>query len=130
MKYVAYTLLSAAVICIMLSGVAAVHAQQQNFGPPSAPISIHDVGTAATVVKATAGTLHTLTINTSGVSAVISVFDLATAACTGTPSTNVKAIITLPASGALPGSLLYDASFVNGICVQSTVASDLTITAF
>lgn len=108
-----------------------VSAQQSQSNLPSYPIGVHITTTSATVVKASAGTLHSLTINTAGASAVISVFDLATASCTGTPSTNVKAIITLPASGALPGTLLYDQQFVNGICVQSaTAASDITATAF
>jgi hypothetical protein len=98
--------------------------------PPSWPINLPVTTTAATTIKATPGILHTVTINTAGASAVISIFDLATASCTGTPSTNTKAIITLPASGALPGTLLYDGQFVNGICIQSTVASNITATAY
>jgi hypothetical protein len=61
----------------------------------------------------------------------VTVFDLATAACTGTPSTNTKAIIQGPAAGGLVGVLLYDMQMVNGICVQDTAASsDITVTAF
>ena len=79
--------------------------------------------------------LHTLTINNAGASAVITIYDLpgpgsgATNLCTGTPTTNKVAIITLPASGALPGTLLYDMAFQNGICIQdATAASDITVT--
>lgn len=114
-----------AVIAIVTMGQAG-----GNLPGASYPIVIHDTTTSATIVKANGGTLHTLVINNAGASAVISIFDLASASCTGTPSTNVKAIVTLPASGGLPGTLLYDAQFQNGICVQDvTAASDLTITA-
>jgi hypothetical protein len=79
--------------------------------------------------------LHTLTINNAGASAVITIYDLpgpgsgATNLCTGTPTTNKVAIITVPASGALPQTLLYDMAFQNGICIQdATAASDITVT--
>jgi hypothetical protein len=118
-------------IVLVFFTVIAIRAQQASTQLPSYPIVIHDTGTSATVVKASPGTLHSLVINNPGASAVISIFDLAGASCTGTPSTNVKAIITLPASGGLPGTLLYDAAFANGICVQDvTASSDLTVTAF
>lgn len=90
-------------------------------------------GTAAFSILNGPGVLHSLTINTAGASAVISVFDLpssgsgAAATCSGTPSTRVIAVITLPASGALPGTLLYDVSFQQGLCYQSaTAGSDVT----
>lgn len=107
-----------------------VVAQQGSSSLPSYPIGVHITTQTAAAVKTSAGTLHTLTVNTAGASAVISIYDLSGANCTGTPSNPVISI-TLPASGVLPGSLLYDKQFTNGICVQDTVASsDLTVTAF
>jgi hypothetical protein len=83
-------------------------------------------------VKTGNGVFHTLTVNTAGVSSVITIFDLggtaSTVPCTGTPSTRKIATITLPASGVLPGTLLYDISFQQGLCVLvATAASDLTV---
>lgn len=109
----------------------AIKAQQAATQLISYPIAVHITGTTATAVKASAGTLHAIIINNGGASAVVTVFDLATASCTGTPSTNVKAIIQGPAAGGLVGVLLYDMQMVNGICVQDTAASsDITVTAF
>jgi hypothetical protein len=72
--------------------------------------------------------LHTLVINNAGASAVITIYDASLGNCKATPSV-IVAIITLPASGALPGTLLYDVGINNGICIQDvTAASDLTVT--
>ena len=84
--------------------------------------------TSATSIVSGPAVLHTFTLNTAGASSVISIFDLSAASCTGTPSTNVYAVFTLPASGVLPGTLLNDARFANGICIQdATAASDQTV---
>lgn len=85
--------------------------------------------TSATSVVSGPAVFHTFTLNTAGASSVITLFDLSAANCTGTPSTNKIGSITLPASGVLPGTLLYDISVKNGICVQdATASSDQTIT--
>lgn len=84
----------------------------------------HISGTTATVVKGTPGLLHTLSVNTSA-AGTVSIFDLATAACTGTPSTNTFAVITVGATDPAK-SMIYDAAFLNGICVKASVAMDLT----
>jgi hypothetical protein len=113
----------AALIFALCMAYAPCLADQTNFS------YLHLAGsTTATAVKDGSGILHTLTINTAGASGVITLFDLGKNACTATPSTNVIAVLTLPASGALPGSLLYDARFLNGLCIQDTVAaSDQTV---
>lgn len=86
----------------------------------------HVTGTTATAVKATPGLLHTLSVNTGG-AGTISIFDLASASCTGTPATNVVAVVTATASTLQ--TFTYDANFQNGICVKASVAMDFTVSA-
>lgn len=86
----------------------------------------HITGTTATAVKATAGFLHTLNVNTGG-AGTISVFDLAAAACTGTPATNVVAVIT--ATATTLQTFTYDTNLLNGICVKASVAMDFTVSS-
>lgn len=93
---------------------------------PAAEFGTHITGTTATAVKATAGLVHTLTVNTGG-AGTVSIFDLATAACTGTPATNTLAVITVTATTLQ--TFTYDMNTVNGICVKASVAMDLTVTA-
>lgn len=86
----------------------------------------HVTTTTATSAKGTAGFLHTVNVNTAA-AGTVSIFDLATAACTGTPATNIVAVITVPAAtNGLP-PFLYDVNLVNGICVKSSVAMDYTV---
>jgi len=93
---------------------------------PLAYQAAHITGTTATAVKATApAVLHTVSVNTGG-AGTVSVFDLASAACTGTPATNVKAVIT--ATATTLQTFTYDeADFANGICVKASAAMDLTV---
>lgn len=86
----------------------------------------HVTGTAATEIFTFADnkTLHTVTINT-GAAGTLKIFDLASAACTGTPSTNIIASITVTA-GTLQ-TLTYDANMSAGLCVQASAAMDVTI---
>jgi hypothetical protein len=86
----------------------------------------HITGTTATVVKATYGVLHTVSINTGG-AGTVSVFDLASASCTGTPSTNTVAVIT--AVAATLQTFTYDTNLLNGICVKASAAMDITVSA-
>jgi len=89
---------------------------------------VHITGTTATVVKATApATLVSLTVNTP-VAGTISVFDLAGAACTGTPATNTVAVITATATAPI-ATLPYNVAMNNGICVKTSIAMDLTVSA-
>lgn len=82
---------------------------------------------ATTAVKATSGTLRRITVTTEVASATIKLFDLASASCTGTPSTNAKAVLTLPATISNPFTLEFQQSFANGICVLTSGATNLTV---
>jgi hypothetical protein len=93
-------------------------ALQQTIPGPSNKVLIST--TTATVVKAGPGQLHTLTFGTVGASAVINVYDLPAASCTGTPA-GTPLIITPPSTGM--GTLLFDATYTQGICIQDTVAA-------
>jgi len=84
----------------------------------------HITGTTATAVKATTGVLIQLNVNTPA-AGTITLFDLASGNCTGTPSTNVRAILTTIAS-TQPVPITFNAHFANGICLQASVAMDLT----
>lgn len=82
---------------------------------------------ATTAVKATAGTLRRVTVTTEIAAATIKLFDLAGASCTGTPSTNPKAVLTLPGAVANPFTLEFQQSFANGICVLTSAATNVTV---
>jgi len=82
---------------------------------------------ATTAVKATAGTLRRVTVTTEVASATIKLFDLASASCTGTPSTNPKAVLTLPATVGNPFTVEFQQGFANGICVLTSGATNLTV---
>jgi hypothetical protein len=86
----------------------------------------HVTTTTATAAKATNGFLHTLTVNTGG-AGTLSIFDLGTAACTGTPATNVVAVIT--ATATTLQTFTYDVNMNQGICVKSSVAMDYTVSS-
>lgn len=100
------------------------------FNPTGAAVNVtlgvytHITGTTATTVKATAGTFLGLNVNTSA-AGTVSIFDLATAACTGTPSTNTVAVLTVNATDP-PHATPFNLYFSNGICVKASVAMDLT----
>jgi hypothetical protein len=85
------------------------------------------IAAATTAVKATAGTLRRITVTTEVASATIKLFDLASASCTGTPSTNPKAVITLPATISNPFTIEFQQSFANGICALTSGATNLTV---
>lgn len=82
---------------------------------------------ATTSVKATAGTLRRVVVTTQVASATIKFFDLASASCTGTPSTNPRAVITLPTTVGNPFFLEFQQAFANGICVLTSGATNLTV---
>lgn len=87
----------------------------------------HVTGTTATAVKATSGTLVSVTVNTPAVGA-ISVFDLPAASCVMTPATNVVAVITATVTAPL-ATFSYNTSLLNGICVKASAAMDFTVSA-
>jgi hypothetical protein len=94
---------------------------------PVASNSAMIIAAATTAVKATAGTLRRITVTTEVASATIKLFDLASASCTGTPSTNPKAVITLPSTVSNPFTIEFQQSFANGICVLTSGATNLTV---
>ena len=71
----------------------------------------------STVIKSTAGFLHTLTINTTA-AGVITVFD--NTSCSGTT-------IAAFAASATIGTYTYDVAFTTGLCVTTGAASDVTV---
>jgi hypothetical protein len=87
----------------------------------------HVTTTTATAAKATAGFLHTVTINTGAAASTLSIFDLATAACTGTPATNTVAVIA--AVVTTTQTYTYDVNLLNGICLKASVAMDYTVSS-
>lgn len=82
-----------------------------------------------TTVKSTSGTLHRVVVNTPVASATIKVFNLAGASCTGTPSTNAVAVITIPSTitSESPFFQEYNYTMSNGICVLTSGATDLDV---
>jgi hypothetical protein len=87
----------------------------------------HITGTTATTIKGTAGSFLGVNINTAA-AGTVSVFDLGAAACTGTPSTNVVAVITVNATDP-PHATPFNVYLSNGICVKASVGMDLTVGA-
>lgn len=86
----------------------------------------HIAGTTATAIRNTEGQLDSIIVNTAA-AGTITVFDLASASCTGTPSTNVVAIIT-EAATPTTDEIVFHAHLHNGICVKASAAMDLTVT--
>jgi hypothetical protein len=92
---------------------------------PTANSYLHVTGTTATAVKPGPGNLHTLAINTAA-AGTVSFFDLVSTSCTGTPSTNLVAVVTVGASNP-PSAINFDAFFTNGICMKASAVMDLTV---
>lgn len=90
-------------------------------------VPTHITGTTATVIKNGGGILTSLNVNTAA-AGTVSVFDLASAACTGTPSTNVVAVITVNATDPAYSKIL-NTGFRRGICVKASAVMDLTVAA-
>jgi hypothetical protein len=93
---------------------------------PAANGNYKYISTATTtMVRPTSGYLHTVTIN-GGTAGVVTLYDIAGAGCTGTPASGKFA--TIEAIGATnPVTLVYDLATVNGICVVTAAATDLTV---
>lgn len=72
-----------------------------------------------TVIKASSGVLHSVTINTTA-AAAITLYDNASAA-SGTK------IATIAASPAIGQTFIYDCSFINGLTIVTAGASDITV---
>ena len=86
--------------------------------------SVHITAAAPTdtVIKISAGVLHTITFNKPVATAVVTVYDNTVASGT------VLATITIPAS-PIPVTLTYDAVFSTGLTITTaTAAQDITVT--
>ena len=83
----------------------------------------HIATATGTQVKAGAGTLHSITVNTAVASATITVQDALTA------TTPTIAVITLPSTitGVDPFTLPFDVAFSTGLFVTTSGATDLTV---
>jgi hypothetical protein len=107
---------------------AALYSLDYVFLPPGANATrsyTHIANTAAVVVKAGPGVVHTVVVGTPA-TGTISLFDLASANCTGTPSTNTVSVIT--ATATFPSApMIYDSLFTNGICVKTSAVMDITV---
>jgi hypothetical protein len=79
----------------------------------------------ATSVKGTTGILLDVIVNTSA-AGTLGIYDLSAANCTGTPSTNIVATLTILASSP-PVSIHYGAHLLNGICLKSSVTAESTV---
>lgn len=79
------------------------------------------VSQTTTVIRATAGILHTITFNNPVATSVVTVYD-------NTSATGTKiATITVPAS-PVPVTLTYDVAFSTGLTiVTATATSDITV---
>lgn len=108
------------------AGRADLNTPNNGIGPSSSTVIS---AAATTAVKATAGSLRRVVVTTIVASASIKLFDLASASCTGTPSTNAKAVITLPSTitSDSPFFLEFQQAFANGICVLTSGATNLTV---
>jgi len=76
----------------------------------------HITGAATTVVKSSAGQVHSVNVNTAGTT--VTVYDGA--------SSNAATVVAV--IGAVTGSFVLDADFASGIVVVTTGTPDVTIT--
>jgi hypothetical protein len=85
------------------------------------------ISTATTTpVKAQAGFLLSVTIN-GGTAGVVTLYDIGSTGCTGTPGSGKFATIeTIGATS--PVTLTYNLRTLNGLCVVTAAATDLTVT--
>jgi hypothetical protein len=77
----------------------------------------------STQMKTTPGTLHTVTIGNNGTPGTVTVIDSSTN-CSG--GTTIAVVAALAATGAT--TLTFDAATVNGLCVVTAAATDVTVT--
>lgn len=79
-----------------------------------------------TAIKATAGTLNRIIVNTGGTGSTVALYNIASAGCTGTPGSGF--IGTLGTTVAL-SSIIYDHTFTLGICAVTAGAAAADISA-
>lgn len=85
---------------------------------------LHIKTATTTTVSAQAGVLMTVTIN-GGTTGAVTVYDIAPASCTGTPA--AASAIGVIQAVTVPITLTYNAIILNGVCVLTAAATDLTV---
>jgi len=83
----------------------------------------HLAGAANNQIKATSGTLHTITLNGGATVGAVTVVDTSVAACTGGTT---LAVIT-PVASTSPLTLTFDVATLNGLCIITAAANDVTV---
>jgi hypothetical protein len=116
-----------AIFLALLVGMQIVHYSEPR--PVQAQTSGHKskyVSTATTTaVSDGSGFFNSITIN-GGTAGVVTLFDVAAASCTGTPGSGKFATIeTIGATS--PVTLFYEQRIVNGFCIVTAAATDLTV---
>ncbi len=113
----------------LLIGIAVVGVMRADLSPSaglggsSSATVINTISTTA--VKPTGGILRRIVVTTPVNNATVKLFDLAGPSCTGSPSLNPRAVITMPAPALF--FLEFQQPFVNGICVQSSSVANFTV---
>lgn len=115
-----------AILSLAIIALVALRSHVGAQGVPASNAAYKYIATATTsIVKASPGYLHTVTIN-GGTAGVVTLYDIGSAGCTGTPASGKFATIeTIGATN--PVTLIYDLQTQNGICVLTAAATDLTV---
>jgi hypothetical protein len=117
---------------LLLTAILAFCAWSVGNHPPSVSAQLgassgfsfaHITTAVNTQVSAGQVTFHTLVIN-GGTAGAITVVDTSAANCTGGKTIAVIATLT----GASAATLAYDIQTVNGLCITTAAASDVTVT--
>lgn len=105
---------SLALILALLLGICPVAAQQQQFAYKNITAD------ATTVLKASAGYLHTVCVNTPAATGTITIYD-------NTAGSGTK-IGTITSFASVGGCFTYDVAFWTGLTiVTATAAPDITV---
>lgn len=98
------------------------HVEAQSFAA-SIPCYVHTA--TATPCKDGSGVLQNIVIN-GGTAGTVTLYDIAAASCTGTPGSGKFATIeTIGTTN--PVSLAYNNRFLNGLCIVTAQATDVTV---
>jgi hypothetical protein len=119
----AKTLLLAAILILAVWSFGSHQPKVEAQGGAGAGYSYTHITTATnTLVKSANGTLHAVVIN-GGTAGAVTVFDANTGACTGGTTIGIIATSTVSSE-----SLNYDIQALNGICLTTAAATDVTVT--
>ena len=99
-------------------------------GAPPPAQTVHINTAATTSAKGGPGSLDAISINTPVGGETIEVFDLPAASCTSTPTTNVRALITIPATAPPPWTQTFGPTGMQislGVCILTSSTADLSV---